>query len=333
MYIKNGMKRTISTLIVLSAGFSIAWAGTWRLEDSGNWKQVSQQQGQDKFLMAVAEEKKLVNTGQTKAARKAFEKLKEEFPEIAGPDLDRYIKAELLLSRRKLTKAARNYDKLLTDFPHTKLREAALERLFAIGTAFLGDQKQKVLGFIKISGYAEGIKIMEKVTDRAGIDSTMGVEAAIAVARNYEKREKLQEAYLKWWEISLEWQTGIIGRDALLGMAQAKYAIYNEHPKNKRPFYDASCLRSAKSYYERFRLLYPEDAKTIGVDRILNEISGQLANKEYVIGQYYQKTGNIQSANLYYNMVVTNWPESTAAEGAKSMLNRLKGSTIKNEKN
>jgi hypothetical protein len=310
----------------------MAWAGTWRLEDTGNWKQVSQQ-GQDKFLMAVAEGKKLVNTGQTKAARKAFEQLKEEFPEIAGPDLDRFIKAELLLSRRKLTKAARNYDKLLTDFPHTKLREAALERLFAIGTAYLGDQKKKLFGFIKISGYAEGIRIMEKLTDRAGIDSTMGVEAAIAVARNYEKREKLQEAYLKWWEISLEWQTGVIGRDALLGMAQAKRAIYNEHPKNKRPFYDASCLRSAKSYYERFRLLYPEDAKTIGVDRILNEISEQLANKEYVTGQYYQKTGNIQSANLYYNMVVTNWPESTAAEDAKNMLNRLNDNTIKNEKN
>jgi tetratricopeptide (TPR) repeat protein len=326
------MTRTISTLVVLSAAFSIAWAGTWRLEDTGNWKQVSQQ-GQDKFLMAVAEGKKLVNTGQTKAARKAFEQLKEEFPEIAGPDLDKFIKAELLLSQRKLTKAARTYDKLLTDFPHTKLREAALERLFAIGTAYLGNQKKTVLGFFKISGYAEGIRIMEKVTDRAGIDSTMGVEATIAVARNYEKREKLQEAYLKWWEISLEWQTGIIGRDALLGMAQAKHTIYNEHPENKRPFYDASCLRSAKSYYERFRLLYPEDAKTIGVDRILNEISEQLANKEYVTGQYYQKTGNIQSANLYYNMVVTNWPESTAAEGAKSMLNNLNGNTMKNEKN
>ena len=326
------MRRTISTLIVLSAVFSIASSGTWRLEEGGNWKQVSQQ-GQDKFLMAVAEGKKLVNTGQTKAARKAFEQLKEDFPEIAGPDLDRFIKAELLLSRRKLTKAARTYDKLLTDFPGTKLREAALERQFAIGTAYLGDQKKTVLGFLKISGYAEGIRIMEKVTDRAGIDSTMGVEAAIAVARNYEKRKKLQEAYLKWWEISLEWQTGIIGRDALLGMAQAKHAIYNEHPENRRAFYDASCLRSAKSYYERFRLLYPEDAEKIGVDRILNEITEQLANKEYVTGQYYQKTGNIQSANLYYNMVVTNWPESAAAEGAKSMLNSLAGNTMKNEKN
>jgi len=326
------MRRTISTLVVLSAALSIAWSGTWRLEEGGDWKKVSPE-GRDKFLMAVAEGKKLVNTGQTKAAREAFEKLKEDFPEIAGPDLDKYIKAELLLSRRRLTKAAKTYDKLLTDFPQTKLRQAALERQFAIGTAYLGDQKKTVLGFFKISGNAEGIRIMEKVTDRAGIDSTMGVEAAIAVARNYEKREKLQEAYLKWWEISLEWQTGIIGRDAVLGMAQAKHALYNRNPENKRPFYDASCLRSAKSYYERFKMLYPEDAETLGIDKILNEIYEQQAYKEYATGQYYQRTGNIQSANLYYNMVVNNWPESSAAEGAKNMLSYINSNAMKNEEN
>ena len=171
----------------------------------------------------------------------------------------------------------------------------------------------------KISGYAEGIRIMEKVIDRTGIDSTMGIEAAIAVARNYEQRDKFHEAYLKWWEISLEWQTGQIGRDALLGMAQSKHAINNKNPEYKRPFYDASCLRSAKSYYERFRLLYPEDAKVLGVGKILKEITEQLAFKEYIIGQYYKRTGSKQSANLYFDEVVSDWPDSTAATIVRDM--------------
>lgn len=314
--------RLILVLVTLLVNLSTAQTDTWRLENGQNWTAVSAQ-NKDKFLMEVAEAKKLVNSGQTKAARKAFETLKEDFPEITRPDLEMYIKAELYLSQRKLTKAARTYDKLLTDFPQTSLRESALDRQFAIGTAYLGGQKKRVLGFLKISGYAEGIRIMEKVTDHTGIDSTMGIEAAIAVARNYEKRKKFHEAYLKWWEISLEWQTGRIGRDALLGMAQAKRAIYNNNLEHKRPLYDAACLKSAKSYYERFRLLYPEDAKALGVGEILNEISEQLAYKEYITGQYYQKTGNNQSANLYYNMVISDWPDSTAAELAKNVLNNL----------
>lgn len=303
-----------------SAALSSASESTWYLDEEQNWRTVSEQ-SQDKLVIAVAEVKKLVNTGQTKAAGKAFKTIKEDFSKSAGRDLDLFIKAELLLSKRKLAKSARTYDKLLKEFPQTKFRDMALDRMFSIGTAYLGGQKRHFLG-IKFSGYAEGVKIMEKVTDRVGIDSTIGIEAALAVARNYEQREKFHEAYLKWWEISLEWQTGLIGRDALLGMAQSKQAIYNKNPEYKRPFYDASCLKSAKSYYEKFKLLYPEDAKALGVDNILKEITEQLAFKEYIIGQYYRRTGNKQSANLYFDEVVSDWPDSTAAKIVKEMLNR-----------
>lgn len=317
--LKYRIQLFIFILSIMPAALTTVSADTWHLEDGKSWESISTQ-GQDKLLLAIAEAKRLVNSGQTKAARKAFKKIKEDFPKIAARDLDIFIKAELLLSQRKLTKAARTYDKLLTKFPQTRFREASLDRQFSIGTVYLGGRKKSFLCLIKFSGYAEGIRIMEKVTDRAGINTTMGTEAAIAVARNYEQRKKFQEAYLKWWEISLEWQTGQIGRDALLGMAQAKHAIYNKNPEHKRPFYDASCLRSAKSYYERFRLLYPDDAKALGVGKILTEITEQLAYKEYTIGQYYKRTGNKQSANLYFNEVVSDWPDSYAAEKAREML-------------
>jgi len=49
------------------------------------WKPTSSE-GQDKFLLAVARIKTLVNTGQTEAVRKEFDQLKKDFPEIAGPD-------------------------------------------------------------------------------------------------------------------------------------------------------------------------------------------------------------------------------------------------------
>jgi hypothetical protein len=197
--------------------------------------------------------------------------------------------------------------------------------MFDIGKIYLGGQKKVLLGFIKISGYAEGIRILEKVTDYAGIDSQIGTESAIAIAKNYEKRERFNEAYLKWWEISSQWQTGSIGRDALLGMAKAKHAIYNKNPEQKRSFYDSSCLRSARSYYERFKLLFPDDAEAIDVDGIINEINEQLAYKEFVTGRYYQQTGSRQSANLYYDMVTTNWPNSKGAQKAKEILSQNTG--------
>ena len=312
----------LAVAVAMSAPLT-ATADTWHLEKGRQWKPLSAE-GKDKFLLAVAEAKKLVNTGQTRAARKAFAALKEDFPEIAGPDLDLFIKAELHYCRGRFSSALRNYEKLLKKHPESELRQAALDRQFAIATAYLAGQKRTLLGVFKIGGYAEGIRIMEKITDpdRSGFDTPLGMKAAVATAKAYEQRREFNEAYLKWWEISLEWETGPIAKDALLAMARCKRAVYNRHPEHKRPLYDASNLRTARSNYQRYKLLYPEDAEEIGVDEIMEETNEQLALKQLTIGQYYETIGNEASARLYYEMVVSDWPGSKAAETAKEMLGR-----------
>jgi outer membrane protein assembly factor BamD (BamD/ComL family) len=288
--------------------------GVWRLGQDQDWKTISPQ---DKFLLAVAEAKKLVNTGQTESARKAYEKLKQDFPDIAGADLDAFIEAEMLYSKGKFTKAYRGYEKLLKDHPETKLQPAVLDRQFAIGTAYLQGQEKSVLHVVKLKGDAEGIRIMEKITDRAGIDSPLGLRAAIAVAENYQNREMFNDAHLKWWEISLQRRTGQIAKDALLAMARCKHNAYNAHPEEKRPFYDTAGLATAKTYYLNFKSLYPEDAQKLDIDNIVKQIDEQLAQKQLCIAQYYHRVGNIQAANLYYDMVSNNWSGTQAAESAK----------------
>ena len=397
----------VFAIAIVPSAISVVRADTWRLGKDQDWQAVSAEGG-DKFLMAVAGTKKLVNTGQTKAASRAFDKLKEDFPEIVGPDLDVFIKAEMLFCKGKFTQAVDHYEKLITTYPESKLREAALDRQFGIAKAYLGGQKKTVLGIfevegyaegmkimeriikqapdtpigteasvtmaqqyeeknhftralriyeklltekpdsdfrdqvmdrqyaiataylggqnkqvlrvIKFKGYAEGVRIMEKITDRAGLDTRMGLKASIAVAEHYERKKEFNSAYLKWWEISSQYQAGKIGRDSLLNMARCKHAAYNNHPEHRRPFYDSSNLSIAKSCYERFKLLYPGDPEETNIDTKLKEINEQLAYKQFTIGQYYQRTGNRQSANLYFDMVINDWPDTEAAKMAKEIL-------------
>jgi len=309
----------ISLLLLHIRVFS---AETWHLEEGRDWKAVSAE-GEDKYLLAVAQIKKLVSMGETEAVRQAIDKLKKDFPEIAAPDLDAFLKAEMLLCEGKFAKAVRGYDKFLSEYPESELYEAALDRQFAIATAFLAGQRKQVLGVFKIRGYAEGEKIMERISDRAG-DAPIAIKAAVAVAQSLERRRKFDEAYHKWSQISSRWPSGQIGNDALLSMARCKHAAY------KGPKHDASNLISAKSYYENYKLRYNEDAEKFDIDERLKQIDEQLAYKQFSIGRYYQETGNKQSANLYYQMVLDNWPESTAAKMAKAAVSE-KESTGKEE--
>ncbi|MHC4298764.1 MAG: outer membrane protein assembly factor BamD [Planctomycetota bacterium] len=308
--------------LAVTAALSASWtasAANWRLDQEQPWREIPAER-RDSFLVALGYADSLVNSGQAKAAQEAFDALRNDFPEIAGPDLDVFIEAEVYYSEGKLAKTIRTHDKLLTEHVRSSFRNAALHRQFAIAKRFLAGEKKSILGIIKMRRYGEGIAIMEKITDRTGFDTVMGTDAALAVARNYEQRKKFNEAYLKWWEISLHWQRGPLGRDALHGMARTKLAVYNSHPEHKRSFFDASSLTIAKSSYEKFSLLYPEDAREIGAYKKVSEIDGQLAKKQLTIGRYYQKVGNIQAANLYYDMVVKDWATSKAAETARQLL-------------
>ncbi|MFB0525416.1 MAG: hypothetical protein ACETVZ_07725 [Phycisphaerae bacterium] len=307
-------------VVMLSGQIGLAAVDTWQLEQGQDWKPI-QAKDEDKYLLVVARTEKLVSTGQTKALSKEWGKLKKLFSEIAEQDLDIFIGSELLFSKGKYIKAVRSYDKFLDkDYHESKLYDAALHRQFHIAEAFLAGRKKTVLGVFKMKGYAEGVKIMESISERAG-NRPIAIRAALAVATSYEERKMFNEAYLKWSEISwqlsnirlAEWNTGPITKQALLRMAQCKHASY------KGPKYDASGLNSAKSYYEQFKVQYPEDAKELGVDKKLAQIDEQLAYKQFSIGQYYQKTGYRLSANLYYDMVIQNWPESGPTELAKEM--------------
>jgi len=306
--------------VIVSALISLLWAGTWqqagmvwaetwRLEKGQDWKPVDAQ-GKDRYLLEVARIKQLVNTGQTNAVRKAMAQLKKDFPQIAGPDLDAFIEGELLFCKGKFVKAVRSYDKFLAEFPDSEFYQAALDRQFAIATAFLAGRKIRVLGIFRIRGYASGERIMGKITDSTG-DAPIAVRAAVAVAESLERREKFEPAYHKWSQIASRWPGGQTGKDALLGMARCKHAAY------RGPKYNASNLVSAKSYYENFKLRYPEDAEKLGIEDKLEQINEQLAYKQFSIGRYYERTGSELPANLYYQVVTDSWPDSTAAKMAK----------------
>jgi len=323
--------------VMLLSAFSAALAGIQHLDKGQDWKFLSQQ-SQDKYLLKVAQIKRLVDTGQCREAEKAFNQLKNDFPEIVRPDsndFDIFVEAELLRCKGRFAKAAKSYDRLLDECPDSEFYEAALDRQFRIATAFLAGEKKNVLGIFKMKAFSGGVRMMERITERAR-DDAIAKEAAVAVAESYQKRKNFEEAFYKWAEVQERWQTEPIGKDALLAKARCKHAMYigpefDDSVLIGRPFNPESYYNSAKGCYEQFKSRYPEDAKKYEIDEKLVLIEEQSALKQFKIAQYYQRTGNEMSANLYYRMVVNVWPRTNAAKRAKEMLVGNSGSEEKKQ--
>jgi len=266
-----------------------------------------------------------VDARQKRAAKYSIKAMKAEYPQIAQYELKDFLKAEGYLLKKKLSRAAKVFQKVLENYPDSDLRDPTVERLFKIGSIYVVDGRKKTLLWLfRISGYETGIKVLEIVSEAVGMEDPngLGMKGALIIADNYEKRKLHEDAYLKWLEISTVWEDGKLGRQALLGMADNKHASYNKNKPEKRHLFGASSLKAAKTYYEKYLTLFPDDAKEQSVNDALDQINEQIAYKEYTIGQFYARTGQTQAANMYYEMVIESWPKTEAAQMARETMNQ-----------
>jgi len=272
-----------------------------------------------KLLAEVGELQELVDSGKKGASKQCTGQIERDFPKIVELDLGMYLDAEMYLLDEKHLRAAKTFENMIEEYPDTELKATTQHRLFKIGNIYLGGKKKTVLGFIKVSGHDDGVKILNGISDDIGLDDPngLGLKSALAVAHSFEARKEHEEAYLKWLEISITWQRGELGKQALLGMAGNKHAAYTVHPEDRQPLFDAANLKTAKTYYQKFTVTFPDDAKSLNIDKIIREIEQQMARKELSIGQYYQRTGHEQAANIYFDMVVETWPNTDAAQIAR----------------
>lgn len=296
-------KAGIVLLLLLGTVYS-GRAETLRLTPQGQWQDLSADpQGQ--YILALSEIKQKITAGDKTEALEALEKLKSDFAALAGPDLDAYIEAETLYAKRSWSKATKQFQKFVKDWPESPFFDIANERLYSIGTAFLNGQKRQVLGIIWLSAFDNGVDIMRDIADRMGT-GPMGLRSLVTLAEAYEKRKMYADGYEVWSEIADKWPTGDVGQQALLRMAQCLHAAY------KGPRYDSTWLVSARAYYEDYLKRYPQQAAQIQASDTIALIVQQQAYKNYWIAQYYDRTDHPLAANLYYQYVIDTWPESEA---------------------
>ncbi len=306
----------LPVLAVLTAcGNCLVCAGTLHLKDGKEWQDVSNSD-EGRYLMAVAKFKQLISSGNAESGTEELIKLKEAYPEIADAAFNVFLEAETLYADGKWDKAVRKYDVVLNKWPESWLRQTVLERKFSIALAFLNGHKRKVLKVLYLSAFAEGEEIMYDIDNRVG-DAPIAKRALIAIARAYERRGQFVDAYYVWENISSRWTTGQLGTMAILEMAQDQHSSY------RGPDYDHTGLDVAADHYRRVKVEaynYPQLVVADEVDEKLKTIEEQLAYKQYSVGEYYDRTGSRQAAELYYEEVLGNWPNTAAAGMAQARM-------------
>lgn len=252
--------------------------------------------------------------------RKADSKTKKLIKTL-GEDHPRYpdlliARAEAQIGRRRLNKAHLSLQEFLNRFSGMTLTAEALRLEFVIAESYLKGEKHRWLGIPLFSGKDDAIEILDQIsTDYP--DSRLA-ELAIKVTADYMfDSGDPAIAELDYARLMREYPRGRYYEFAMRRSAEAALASFGG------VHYDEAALIEAEERYRDYRRQYPDAADQQGVGSILASIHAARAEKDFAIGEYYDRTSHYGSAIYYYRRVQQDWPGTIVATKATARLQLL----------
>jgi outer membrane protein assembly factor BamD (BamD/ComL family) len=256
-----------------------------------------------------------------------FEEAGLRWPESPLEEDSLFMCGESCFFADRYSKANDIYEQLLKQYQYTRHLDVVVHRLFAIGRYWEHlslDQywwqlnfTDKSLPLIDTFGYSLRAFDVIRLNDPTGPLSDASV---MAQANANFARERYEDAAFDYDLLRKEYPKSRYQVQAhLLGM-ESKERIY------QGPMYDATVLKDADQIAKQALTQF---GPQLGNDRqyvidTRNHIHDEMANRELVLAQFYEKKSCYGSAKFYYAQLMKDFPRTPAAETARQRLQQIK---------
>lgn len=258
-----------------------------------------------------------IHDGQYRGALSAIKRLINKYGK-ADPTYPEVLiaQAEALVGLKDYAKAHEVLQAYLGEFSGMTLTEEALRLEFVIAEAYLSGVKRKVWLIFRVSGEDLGYQILDEISS----DHSDSPLAELAVKTKADHLFKVGDhalAELEYARLLKDFPRSRYHQFSLGRSAESALASFEGVE------YDEAALVEAEERYNDYRLRYRLQADQEGVGLILDSIQEMRGEKDFLIGQYYERKDHIGSAIYYYQGVRKEFPNSIAARKATSRLELL----------
>jgi outer membrane assembly lipoprotein YfiO len=303
------MKRTLLLLaIVLTLGLESAYPYWIWTPKTGKWvnpKISLKSTPKEQFAYA----KSLYEMKNYEEAKREFKKLLRHYPKSFEASESQYYLGVIEETRGNLYEAYLAYQKVIDKYPFSERIQEINEQEYKIAEEFMSGQKRKAMG-VTLPVENPALEIFSQVVE----NSTYGPLAAKAqyklglvlkgLMRYYEAEEAFNKVVTNYPES--EW----VGA-AKFQIAACRQAI------SRGPAYDQGAAKEAKDKFEEFVRENPDAVLSREAEKNINQLNEREAESFYSIARFYEKQKALAAAKIYYEDVITNYPQSIWA--AKSL--------------
>jgi outer membrane protein assembly factor BamD len=294
------IRRVLFTLILvfsLSQVCSAYWIWTPETNKWTNPKYAPKESPQEQLIFA----KSYYEAKDYASAYNEFKKLVKYFVDAVEAPEAQYYMGLCLEEMGKYYEAYQSYQKIIEKYPFSNRTDDVLKREYIVAQKLL-DHKTKLVG-IDFTGENVAIEIFRKIVENAPYGK-------YAAASQYKIGLTLKaKRYFK--EATDEFQKVVDNYADSEWSEPAKFQIALCAAKSSLDAsYDQTLTQEARDKFNEFVKTHPEAELSQEAEAKMSELKDKEAESSYRIGQFYEKQKAFDSAKIYYNYVVKNFPNS-----------------------
>jgi outer membrane protein assembly factor BamD (BamD/ComL family) len=255
--------------------------------------------------------------GKTGKAIKLYDQTATRFPFAPSAPQARFRQAQLLEQQGDIVKSFEAYDQFLSRFQGSGLYTTALNRQISMAqSAADGDVKQSMLGLKTKLSLEKTVEMLGKVRDNAP-KSPAASKAQFTIGRLYEGKKKFKEAIAAYRKLVSDQPISAEAPESLFRVGVILTAEADRGNQNQ------ANIDLAREAFNDYLIQYPGHSRNAEARKLVSNLGGRDLQKSYEIAEFYQKTGKIDSAKVYYRDIVSRAKSGPFHDKAKARLKEL----------
>ncbi len=259
--------------------------------------------------------RQLTRNGDYDEALEQFERFFEFYGDTDIADRAQFEKAQCLESAGEHLEASREYQKVIANWPDTKLFSEVIAKEYEIGDRFyeLAREDKDKFFLFRNRNLKRAVEVYNQVIENQRYTEE-AAEARYKIGLCYFSRGRYDDARFEYDDLLEQYPASKWTPLALYGLAMCRY--HGVMPA----VYDQERTEEALTAFQRFVDEYSDNPRVPDAKVKILELQEIVAEKKFRIAEHYLNRGRENSAKMYFLAVLEDYPETSWAERARPFL-------------
>ncbi|MFA6244862.1 MAG: outer membrane protein assembly factor BamD, partial [Candidatus Hydrogenedentales bacterium] len=260
----------------------------------------------------------LMVQGDYKQAIRETEKFEDYYGSTEFADDNQFLRGEIRMAQDSLLDAAKEFQQVVTKYPESDLFEKVIEKQYAIGDLYYdkgtkGLEKTAWLHPFRKRPFKRAIDVYGMVIDNQPFTEA-AAQAQYKLGLCHYTLKEYTEAAFEYQRVVEDYATSEYVDEAMYGLAMCYY------DSSLPPAYDQAPSLLTVQAVDNFKEKFPSDGRVAELDEIKTKMLSAVAEQRLRTAKFYEKRRRFDSAAIYYEVVVEQFPGTPAASEAQQWL-------------